>query len=101
MFRARSIQSSLSLKDKILYIGENKTLFNESDEKKLIELSNEESLLGKSQKIVDNFLKSKNKPHEKIDDIKFFLGFSSSSKKQSNVHINILVDNIGKVLLKN
>ena len=47
--------------------------FNESDEKKLIELSNEESLLGKSQKIVDNFLKSKNKPHEKIDDIKFFL----------------------------
>ena len=91
----------ICLKDKILYIGENKTLFNESDEKKLIELSNEESLLGKSQKIVDNFLKSKNKPHEKIDDIKFFLGFSSSSKKQSNVHINILVDNNGKVLLKN
>ena len=51
MFRARSIQSSLSLKDKILYIGENKTLFNESDEKKLFELSNEESLFEKSQKI--------------------------------------------------
>ena len=70
-------------------------------QKKLFELSNEESLFEKSQKIVDNFLKSKNKPHEKIDDIKFFLGFSSNSKKQSNVHINILVENNGKVLLKN
>ena len=101
------------VKDKIIYpdficfkegeflIGETKQKFSESDEKKLIELSNEESLLGKSQKIVDNFLKSKNKPHEKIDDIKFFLGFSSSSKKQSNIHINILVENNGKVLLKN
>ena len=47
------------------------------------------------------FLKSKNKPHEKIDDIKFFLGFSSSSKKQSSVHLNVLVENNGKVLLKN
>lgn len=91
----------ICLKNKILYIGENKLLFDESDEKKLFDLSNEESLFEKSQKTVDNFLKSKNKPHEKIDDIKFFLGFSSSSKKQSNIHINILVENNGKVLLKN
>ena len=101
MFRARSIQSSLSLKDKILYIGENKTLFNESDERKLFELSKESNLFEESQKIIDNFLKSKNKLNEKIDDIKFFLGFSSESKKKSNIHINFVVGKDGKVILKN
>ena len=34
----------ICLKDKILYIGENKTLFNESDERKLFELSKESNL---------------------------------------------------------
>ena len=32
----------ICLKDKILYIGENKTVFNESDERKLLELSKKE-----------------------------------------------------------
>ena len=88
----------ICLKDKILYIGENKTLFNESDERKLFELSN---LFKESQKIIDNFFKSKNKPNEKIDYIKFFLGFSYESKKKSNIHINFVVGKDGKVILKN
>ena len=91
----------ICLKDKILYIGENKTLFNESDERKLFELSKESNLFKESQKIIDNFLKSKNKPNEKIDYIKFFLGFSSESKKKSNIHINFVVGKDGKVILKN
>ena len=91
----------ICLKDKILYIGENKTVFNESDERKLLELSKESSLFEKSQKIVDNFFKSKKKPFEKIDDIKFFLGFSDSSKKNSKIHINFIVGTDGKVILKN
>ena len=91
----------LCLKDKILYIGENKTLFNESDERKLFELSKESNLFKESQKIIDNFLKSKNKPNEKIDYIKFFLGFSYESKKKSNIHINFVVGKDGKVILKN
>ena len=37
----------------------------------------------------------------KIDDIKFFLGFSSESKKKSNIHINFVVGKDGKVILKN
>ena len=91
----------ICLKDKILYIGENKTLFNESDERKLFELSKESNLFKESQKIIDNFLKSKNKPNEKIDYIKFFLGFSYESKKKSNIHINFVVGKDGKVILKN
>ena len=91
----------ICLKDKILYIGENKTLFNESDERKLLELSKESNLFDKSQKIVDDFFKSKNKPFEKIDDIKFFLGFLDSSKKNSKIHINFIVGIEGKVVLKN
>ena len=91
----------ICLKDKILYIGENKTLFNESDERKLFELSKESNLFKESQKIIDNFLKSKNKPNEKIDYIKFFLGFSYESKKESNIHINFVVGKDGKVILKN
>ena len=91
----------ICLKSKILYIGENKSLFNETDEKKLVDLSKEHNLFKNSQKIVDNFIKSKNKSFEKIEEIKFFLGFSSHSKKQSNIHINFLVEDNGKVLLKN
>ena len=91
----------ICLKDKILYIGENKTLFSESDDRKLFELSKESNLFKDSQKIIDNFLKSKNKPNEKIDDIKFFLGFSYESKKKSNIHINFVVGKDGKVILKN
>tara|TARA_B100000035_G_C20887370_1_gene503330 strand:+ start:48 stop:461 length:414 start_codon:yes stop_codon:yes gene_type:complete len=91
----------ICLKDKILYIGENKPIFNESDESKLLELSKENNLFEKSQKIVDDFFKSKNKSFEKIDDVKFFLGFSNNSKKNSKIHINLIVETDGKVILKN
>ena len=41
----------ICLKKEILYIGENKPLFDESDEKKLLDLSSEETLMIKSQKL--------------------------------------------------
>ena len=87
----------ICFKYKILYIGENKPLFDESDEKKLLDLSVENSLLIKSQKIVDDFFTSENKLSVEIDDIKFFLGYSSKSKKRSNKISNMLVHDDGSV----
>jgi len=87
----------ICLKKEILYIGENKPLFDESDEKKLLDLSSEETLMIKSQKIVKDFFKSKNKLPIKINAIKFFLGYSLKSKKRSSKILNMLVHDNGSV----
>jgi len=87
----------ICLKDKTLFIGESKPIFDESDEAKLIALSIEKSFMEKSKKIVKDFLKSENKLFVEIDDVKLFLGYSSKSKRRSNKILNMLVDNDGSV----
>lgn len=91
----------ICMKNDIFFIGENKPLFDELDETKLCNLSLENNLYLKAQKIVDNFFKSEKKNTLKISDIKFFLGFSIKSKKISNKLLNMLVDYNGLVILKN
>ena len=92
----------ICLKDKKLFIGENKPLFDESDEKKLLLLKIEKNLINQCQIILNDYCFTNNKDAFKLESIELFLGFSKNSKKKSNKLINFLVKDDGQVeILKN
>ena len=92
----------ICFKHKKLYIGENKPIFDESDEKKLLLLKIEKNLLSQCQTILDDYCFTNSKNTFKIERIELFLGFSKKSKKKSNKLYNFFVGDDGQVeVLKN
>ena len=92
----------ICFKDRTLYIGENKSLFDESDEEKLLLLKIEENLYMQCKTVLDNYCFTNNKTKFFLENIEMFLGFSKISKKKSYKLINFLVSDSGSVeILKN
>ena len=92
----------ICFKEKKLFIGESKPIFDESDEKKLLLLKIEKNLISQCQIILDDYCFTNNKNTFKLETIELFLGFSKNSKKKSNELYNFLVHDDGLVeILKN
>ena len=89
----------IAYKKNVFLVGENKSIFDESDEEKLHNLSLEENLVSMSERILKNYQSSQNINMSELTEIRFFLGFSFNKKNRSNKFDNYLVNNDGSVIL--
>jgi hypothetical protein len=92
----------ICFKEGIFLIGESKPKYDESDEKKLFNLSEENNLILNSERILKNYLNANNLEISNIEKIIFFLGFASDEERRSDQFDNYLVNPEGNVtVLKN